>query len=210
LQKKSSYAILCRHYFEPQLRMDRHVLRRYFHKDTDGSNEETPQNSPSPEDELLREALEDPCESLRTELESVKDQLLRRTADFSNKERRYLDRIAEAKQEGIASAITGLLPSLDTLDKALESSHSSDLAEHPWMDGIRQFAKQLEKSLHDVGCTKQEIICGQTLFDPSLHEAIGKVPASDEFPSGSISQVLQSGYMLGEKVLRVSIVQIAE
>lgn len=184
------------------------TYRRHFYRDPEDTPESTVPPSDSPETEESTAQTHDPIACVQA-LQAKEEQLLRLSADFANKERRYLDRLAEASREGQRSVFLALMTPLDTLEKAL-STLPEDGGETSWAEGFRQFAKQLEKNLAEAGCTKQEIILGTTPFDPSFHEAISKMPATKDFPAGTITQVYQQGYMLSGTLLRVSMVQVAE
>ena len=76
-----------------------------------------------------------------------------------------------------------------------------------WADGIELIYRKLQSILDSEGVKRIEAE-GQA-FDPNFHEAIGQ-ESTQEVPSGCVSEVIQNGYLLGDKVIRPALVRVAE
>jgi len=97
------------------------------------------------------------------------------------------------------------LPVVDDIERALKSRpQGGDGAE--WADGIELIYKKLQLIL-EAESVKPMKAEGE-LFDPNLHEAIAQMP-SDDHESGQITEVLQQGYYIGDRILRPALVRVA-
>lgn len=150
----------------------------------------------------------DPTEELRLQNEELEAKILRLHADIANMQRHNAENSRRQSQEGTRRLLDQMLPAIDALEFAL-SALPKDIAEHPWCEGLRQFEKLLQKTLTDAGLQKIAVTAGETMFDPQFHEAIGQVEASEDKPSGSITQQYQQGYLFQDNVLRTAKVQVA-
>ena len=132
--------------------------------------------------------------------------LLRRTqADFVNYRRRMSQEQAEARIAAQIALLSHLLPVLDDLGRALGAT-PPELATHPWMQGLFLVARRLKTLLDQLG-VRQLGTPGER-FDPRWHEAITTEMRAD-VPEGTILQVAQPGYALGERVIRPAQVVVA-
>jgi molecular chaperone GrpE len=140
------------------------------------------------------------------EAEASRDQYLadlkRVAADFDN----YRKRVAREQQALVARAHAGLveaiLPVLDDLGRALEAAGLHEEAKLE--DGVRLVQRQLSDVLAKEGL---EEISTDVPFDPHVHEALAAIPSSAE--EGTILEVVQRGYLLGDRVLRPARVVVA-
>jgi molecular chaperone GrpE len=134
------------------------------------------------------------------------DKFLRAMAEFENYRKRTKQEIEEARRAGTERLAADLLPVLDNFERALQ--HTGDEAkDDPVREGILLTQKQLLGTL-----AKHEIVPIEAVgkpFDPRFHEAIMKAePDSDQEP-GTITEELRKGYLLGDRVLRASLVKVA-
>jgi molecular chaperone GrpE len=127
----------------------------------------------------------------------------RTQADFENYRKRVAREAAAARDRGVGSLAKELLPALDNLDRALESAAEND----PLLQGVRLVRNELKAALTRAGI---ESFCplGEP-FDPSVHEAVATAEASDGQASGTVVEVYQDGYRLGEGILRPARVVVA-
>ena len=144
----------------------------------------------------------DELEALRAENEELIDTLQRLKAEFDN----YRKRAARDQESLVARAgerlVKELLPVLDDLERALEAAESHEEAKLE--EGVKLVHRQLEQILEREGLAPVET---DGKFDPNVHEALLTQPsASDE---GSVIEVLQKGYRLGDRVLRPARVVVA-
>ena len=99
--------------------------------------------------------------------------------------------------------IKKLLPVLDDLERALANRPEDE----SWSNGIELIARKFQSVLESDGIKRIE--AQGELFDPNFHEAISNEP-NDEVESGRVIEVVQNGYMLGERVIRPAVVRVAQ
>ena len=144
-------------------------------------------------------------EELKARVEELRDGMLRAAADYDN----FRKRMEKERENIICSAnehlISELLPVMDNLERALESSHSQTEINNI-LDGVRMISGNLREVLSRCGLETIESV-GRP-FDPNVHEAVGVVeaPGHDE---GSVVGELQKGYKFKGKVVRPSKVQVS-
>lgn len=147
-------------------------------------------------------AVQEALAAAQSELANKQDELLRSLAEFSNFKKRIERDQAASYQVMKGEMIKRFLPVLDDLTRALQ-----DAPEDSWVEGVQLIHRKLESILEAEGVTRIEADGAE--FDPNFHEAIAQV-SSDEHESGHIVEVLQQGYMLGERVIRPTLVRVAE
>lgn len=139
--------------------------------------------------------------SLEELLNIEKDKNIRLFAEFDNFRKRTakerLDLYSTANQE----LITNLLPVLDNFERSINANNYSD------KDGPVLIFKQLKSELEKKGLKEIENPIGKTL-DTDFHEAITNIPAPSKKERGKVIDVIEKGYLLGEKVLRYAKVVI--
>jgi molecular chaperone GrpE len=134
-------------------------------------------------------------ENLRNEVEAEKDKNLRLFAEFDNFRKRTAKERIELFTTASKVVITSLIPVLDNFERALQAQNTSD------DDGIMLIYKQLKGELEKKGLKEMEDPKGKAL-DTDFHEAITNIPAQDKKDIGKIIDVIEKGYLLGDKVLR--------
>ncbi len=140
---------------------------------------------------------------LRREKDETVQLLQRNQADFDNYRRRNATARADSYEEGKRDCIKALLPVLDNFERALDNGQACD---ESWREGVRLVNKQLLDLLHKQGLDEIE---ADGKFDPNMHEAVmqEKVEGSE---NGDILAVLQKGYRVGDRIIRHSMVKVAE
>ncbi len=156
-----------------------------------------------PEDVEKQEEVEQiELEALRAENEELIDTLQRVKADFDN----FRKRAARDQEALVARAgeriVKELLPVLDDLERALEAAEQHEEAKLE--EGVKLVHRQLEQLLEREGLAAVET---DGMFDPHVHEALLTQPSESE--EGSVIEVLQKGYRLGDRVLRPARVVVA-
>ena len=149
----------------------------------------------------------DPLELLKSDLEKEKDKNLRLFAEFENfRKRTSKERIElfSTASEGVMSA---LLPVLDDFDRALQEIEKSDDSGH--LKGIILINNKLHetlksKGLKSVGAEKGDV------FNADIHEAITQIPAPNDDLKGKVIDVIEKGYLLGDKTIRFPKVVIGQ
>jgi len=151
-----------------------------------------------------RAALIAKLEELQRELEEQLRSAQRATADLANYRRRVEEDRGASMGFANALLIGKLLAVLDDFDRALD--HVPPDAHEGWLDGIRLVERKLRSLLEAEGVTQIEA-AGQP-FDPNLHEAVVHEETT-EFPDNQVIGELQRGYRLHDRVLRPSLVRVA-
>ncbi len=130
----------------------------------------------------------------------------RARAEFANARKRMQRESAESYRNATVDVVARLLPMIDDLDRAMISVPPA-VAATSWFEGLQLVHRKLTGMLDSV---EIEVIpaLGQP-FDPRLHNAIMR-EASTEFESGTVIRELQTGYRMGERVIRPTVVVVAE
>ena len=131
------------------------------------------------------------------------DALQRERADFTNFRRRTEAETQQSYRYATGAVIKKFLAAIDDLERALAHRPTGD----PWADGVELVYRKFQALLDAEGVTR--IDAEGKPFDPNLHEAIMQEP-SDQYESGTVTAVLQQGYMHGERVLRPAMVKVAQ
>src|SRR3954469_15146144 len=168
--------------------------------------------APEPAAQAQSEAAPDPIAAAQREAADYKDKLLRTLAEMENLRRRTEREVVDARTYGIASFARDVLAVADNMHRALETigpelreqGHAKTKA---LIEGVELTERELLKSLEKNGVRK--FSPQGEKFDPNLHQAMYEVPNSD-VPPGHIAQVMQAGYMIGERVLRPALVGVAK
>ncbi len=151
-------------------------------------------------------------EKLNAENAELKDRLLRALADVENLRRRSEREAADARAYAITAFARDLLNVVDNLARALESvpeevRQLSEGAMKSLIDGVEITARELSSTLGRHGVKKLEPL-GEK-FDPNFHQAMFEVP-DETLPAGTVTQVVQSGWKIGERVLRPALVGVSK
>lgn len=142
-------------------------------------------------------------ESLQREKEETVALLQRNQADFDNYRRRNAAVRTDSLEEGRRECIKSLLPVLDNFDRAMENGSTEDSS---WHEGVKLVHRQLLETLQKMGMSE---IDTTGKFDPNIHEAVMQ-EAVDGKESGAIIAVFQKGYRVGDRIIRHSMVKVAE
>ena len=143
-------------------------------------------------------------EGLEAELARTKERLLRTAADFDNYRKRVARDQAELSRRVTERVLAELLPVADDLERAHEAATEHEEAKLE--EGVRLVHRSLSALLERHGLTEIET---EGAFDPHIHEALMARPADGAEP-GSVVEVVQKGYRLGDRVVRPARVIVAE
>lgn len=171
------------------------------------SNEKEIIEEPTPTPEATAEApsLEDQLAEAKATAAANLEGWQRTLAEFANARKRMDKQRAEAYTSATADAASKLLPIIDDFDRAIANVPST-IATDGWFEGLRLIQKKLTGILENANIERIATV-GQP-FDPNVHEAILQEP-SDEHESGIIIRELQSGYKVGDRVIRPALVCVA-
>ncbi len=149
-------------------------------------------------DDNIYEELFEKIKQLEAERDDLKDQLIRKAAEFENLRRRTIKEKQELIDYANEKLITNLLPLLDDFSKALDAANSNSDNES-LRQGIEMIYQNTKKVLSEVGLKQMESSIGKA-FNVDFHDALMSMPS--EFPEGYVVQEFQPGYMLKDKVIR--------
>ncbi len=140
---------------------------------------------------------------LEEELTAQKDKYMRLAAEYDNYRKRTANEKLSIYDDATAKAVTELLPVADSVRMALDNLANAD---PEIIKGIELISNQLDKSFEKLKIESFGKIGDE--FDPNLHNAISKVE-SEELGENTIAQVFQTGYKIGDKIIRHAMVQVA-
>ncbi len=146
-------------------------------------------------------------ETLKAELETLKDKYLRTVAEFDNYKKRTLKEKTELILNGSEKTVTTFLPILDDMERAIANAgKSADITaiEEGWELIYNKFIKQLDS----IGVKK--IKTNDADFDVDYHEAVAMVPGMGDDKKGKVIDCVQTGYTLNDKVIRHAKVAVGQ
>ena len=149
-------------------------------------------------------SLKTKVEQLEKKLAEAKDTLLRTAAEYENFRKRSAREHEAAFDNGVSFSVSALLPVLDTLELAA----NAETADESYKKGVLMTLEQCRAACDKMGVKEIEAL-GKP-FDPELHSAVLQQPATEDAPSGTVTQVMQKGYLLHDKVVRHAVVAVAE
>lgn len=147
----------------------------------------------------------DPLAKAEQEVETLKKQLLYKTAEFENYRKRTLKEKAELILNGGEKTIAAILPILDDFERAI-----ADKSEDPKAikEGVQMIFNKFNKTLESLGVKKIET--KDKDFDVDFHEAIAMVPGMGDDKKGKVIDCVQTGYTLNDKVIRHAKVAVGQ
>lgn len=150
-------------------------------------------------------------EALRAEIETLKDQRLRALAETENMRRRAEKDRKDAEAYAVTKFARDMVGIADNFARALaavpaDKRDAADPQIKAVLEGVEATDRQLIQTLERYG-VKQVDTSGA--FDPNLHQAIAEVPGNGK-PGGAIVDVVQTGFMIGERLLRPAMVTVAK
>jgi len=150
-------------------------------------------------------------EILRAEVADLKDRLLRALADGENVRRRAEREKLDASQYAVTKFARDILGVADNFQRAIdalppEAREAASIKVKAVIEGVEATERQLVATLERHGVKPIDTSDGR--FDPNLHQAIAEVPGEGR-PKGSIVTVVQTGYQIGDRLLRPSMVTVA-
>ena len=179
--------------------------------------EETPETEETKEEQEPEETCETPCEEAPQEeapqegsdkesekIAELNAKYVRLMADFQNQKKRFDKEKADIYQFANEDIVKSLLDVIDNFERALEASKDSD---SKFREGMEMIFKQLMGALEKAGVSEIKAL-GED-FDPNFHNAV-MMEETDEYESNKVSGVMQKGYTLNSRVIRPSMVKVAQ
>ncbi len=152
----------------------------------------------TPEEEVIAAAEEDI-------VEEYKDKLLRLTAEFDNFRKRTAKEKESLFADGSADAVLAFLPFVDNMERFMEAA-MEEAEDSPLRQGLEKVLKQLYEILKSLKV--EEIPAIGEKFDPNVHNAVMHIE-DETVDAETVVEVFQKGYTIGGKVLRFSMVKVA-
>ena len=185
----------------------------------DGAAPEAAQNSVQDKEPVVSKPYvmpDDPeegsVEALSKDVAEAKDRMLRTLAEMENLRKRTAKEVTDARTYGITAFARDVLDIADNLQRALdavpaEAREAADAGLKSLIEGVEITEKSLLKALEKNGVSKLDPL-GEK-FNPNFHQAMYEVPDSS-VPAGTVVQVVQGGYTIGERVLRPALVAVSK
>lgn len=162
----------------------------------------TEENASQPEEETTEEKEDISTEEkLQLEVAEQKDKFLRLYSEFENYRRRTAKEKLDMVKTATQDLIKELLPVLDDFERAAKNNQQEDVEVKTILEGFDLIQAKMNRALEGKGLKKMEINPGDE-FDTEFQEAITQIPAPEEALKGKIVDVVEPGYLLGEKVVR--------
>ncbi|MDN6639880.1 MAG: nucleotide exchange factor GrpE [Tetragenococcus sp.] len=146
-------------------------------------------------------------EDLKAQLNEMEDKYLRASAEVSNMNNRFRNERETLQKYRSQDLGKKLLPALDNLERAVAIEVEGEQNEN-LKKGVEMTLESLRFAMQEEGI--EEISAEGETFDPTLHQAVQTVPATEKHPAETVVQVLQKGYKLYDRVLRASMVVVAQ
>ena len=171
--------------------------------DDEGPAEADPPTDKEAAPEVVAEVVEEPTleEQLATALaaaESSQKEITYRDAEIDNIRKRHAKDRSDIIRYGSQGLARKLTPLLSDFDRALAAMPAE--TDEVILDGVRMIRSNLEAAL--IGEGARQIDAAGQPFDPNTMEAITTIPPTEEHPAGMVVEVLESGWMLHDRVLR--------
>ncbi len=161
-----------------------------------------------------KEKTDDPLKVMKARLESVEqelkdshDRFLRVSAEFENYKKRAAREMNDFGKFANESFAKAMLPVVDNLDRAIESSSNDDHSIRSVVEGVNMTLKEIRKIFEQFGVKPFESL-GKT-FDPALHQAVMQ-KETDNHPEKTILNELEKGYMMHDRLLRPAMVVVSK
>lgn len=150
--------------------------------------------------------------AIAAEAADFKDRLVRTLAEMENLRKRTAREVADARQYAVASFARDMLTVADNLKRAIaavpaEKRENGDKDLISLIEGVEVTERGLEQSLTKYGV--KAVDAKGTKFNPDLHQAMFEAETAD-VPAGHVSEVVQTGYVIGERMLRPALVAVAK
>ena len=160
---------------------------------------ETEQTQQEQEEEEKELTVEEQLEAANAEIASLKDQLLRKIAEFDNYRKRTIKEKTDLILNGGEKTIVTILPVIDDMERALKNMKEADDV-NAVLEGVELIYKKFMDILGKQGVSVIET--KEADFDVDLHEAVAQLPAPTPELKGKVMDCTLTGYKLNEKVIR--------
>lgn len=163
------------------------------------TSESAAEGQPAPEETAKELTIEEQLEAAKKEIANLKDQLLRKIAEFDNYRKRTIKEKTDLILNGGEKTITTILPVIDDMERALKTMQNAEDVSAV-VEGVELIYKKFMDILAKQGVSV--IDTKEADFDVDLHEAIAQIPAPTPELKGKVMDCTLTGYKLNEKVIR--------
>lgn len=158
------------------------------------------------------ETAPDPAEAAAKEAAEFRDRWMRAMAEMENLRRRTEREVADARAYGVTGFARDMVGVADNMRRALEAvppelRTAADAGVKALIEGVELTERELAKAMEKHGVRRLDPK-GQK-FDPNFHQAMFEIPDA-AVPAGTVVQIMQDGYVIGERVLRPALVGVAK
>ena len=164
-----------------------------------------------PNEALVEEVAEEELDvvaQLQNDLANTKDALLRKAAELENVRKRVQKERIALFEDARIQALQDIIPIAEDMNRTLEASASTEIDEN-FLQGVQMVASKFEQLFERYGV--EPINQAQVPFDVDIHDAMLRQPTEDPaIPSNTVLQVLESGYKLGNRVIKHAKVIVSE
>jgi len=169
----------------------------------DGSKEGT--GTPGKKEKRFGRKKDKNIEKLEEKLAELEDRRVRQLAEFENFRKRSEKEKSQMFETGAKTVVEKILPVIDNFERGLAGVPAEE-KEAPFVQGVELVYKQLVTALNELGVKPIDAVGKE--FDPNLHNAVMHVE-DENLGENVVAQVFQAGFMLGDKVIRFAMVQVA-
>lgn len=152
--------------------------------------------------EVEQQPEESEAEKLQKKIDETNDRLLRVTAEYDNFRKRSQKEKEAIYPDAVAYAVKTFLPVIDNVERAMQSECSDE----NYKKGVEMILTQFSESLKKLSV--ETIDPKGESFDPAFHHAVMHIE-DESLPENTVAEVFQKGYRLGDRVIRVAMVKVA-
>lgn len=184
------------------------------HTETEGTGAENKALKENNSNKKDKEKVIDPLKEMEARLESLEqeakenhDRFLRVSAEFENYKKRAAREMGDFRKFANESFVKAMLPVVDNLDRAIESSSNDKNTNTSVVEGVNMTLREILKVFEQFGVMPFESL-GKT-FDPGFHQAVMQ-EENEDYPDNTVLNELQKGYLIHDRLLRPAMVVVSK
>lgn len=184
------------------------------HTETEGTGAENKALKENDSNKKDKEKVIDPLKEMEARLESLEqeakenhDRFLRVSAEFENYKKRAAREMGDFRKFANESFVKAMLPVVDNLDRAIESSSNDKNTNTSVVEGVNMTLREILKVFEQFGVIPFESL-GKT-FDPGFHQAVMQ-EENEDYPDNTVLNELQKGYLIHDRLLRPAMVVVSK
>ncbi len=184
------------------------------HTETEGIGAENNALKENDSNKKDKEKVIDPLKEMEARLESLEqeakenhDRFLRVSAEFENYKKRAAREMGDFRKFANESFVKAMLPVVDNLDRAIESSSNDKNTNTSVVEGVNMTLREILKVFEQFGVMPFESL-GKT-FDPGFHQAVMQ-EENEDYPDNTVLNELQKGYLIHDRLLRPAMVVVSK